>query len=141
MAPTRCLVESCASDEQLMPKHSTGEEPHWRQIRVTVDFLDGIYDAWSSPAHWGEYASPCFETDEAQRLAVELRAKGIEVRYDASLDTFFIKDRWTTGEWEVWGHDFEHGHTYDIGAGMWKWREVGSYRQPLELYQHFALWW
>src|SRR6266496_2618673 len=64
----------------------------WRPIRVTLDFLDGTYSAWSSGMHWGDYAWPCFGEAEVRRLRADLESKGIKVRYDTTLDSFFIRD-------------------------------------------------
>ena len=96
----------------------------WRPVKVRADFLPGVYDGYSSPMRWGEFAWPQFPAREAARVTADLTRAGGSSRYDQKLDSYFVRGPHEAEEVQVWGHDREVGKLYDIGGGQWKWREV-----------------
>ncbi len=95
-----------------------------RKILVRVDFLESAYDAWGSEMRWGQWAWPAFERSEAERLASDLRAHGIDIRYDSARDVFEIYNKGQKPPFPIWGHATEVGTLFGIGAGEWQWREL-----------------
>ncbi len=96
--------------------------PIYRKTRFSLEGLDdNEFEGWTADKRWNGWAMPCFEIQQATKLAELLQD---QLRYDPSEDAFIGP---SGGEEEVWAANIidlpDGGQTkvYAIGAGSWMW--------------------
>jgi hypothetical protein len=94
----------------------------YRKARFCLEGLDdNEFEGWTADKRWNGWAMPCFEIQQATRLAELLED---QLRYDMSQDAFIGS---SGDEEEVWQSQIidlpDGGQTkvYAIGAGSWTW--------------------
>jgi hypothetical protein len=96
--------------------------PIYRKARFSLEGLDDAeFEGWTADKRWNGWAMPCFEIQQATKLAGSLEN---QLRYDPAQDAFIGS---SGDEEETWsGHliDLPDGgqtKVYAIGAGSWMW--------------------
>jgi len=96
--------------------------PIYRMARFSLEGLDdNEFEGWTADKRWNGWAMPCFEIQQATKLAELL---GDQLRYDPAQDAFIGS---SGDEEETWsGHlidlpDGGQAKVYAVGAGSWMW--------------------
>ncbi len=96
--------------------------PIYRRARFSFEcFEDVEFDGWTADKRWNGWAMPCFEIQQATKLAARLDD---QLRYDPSQDAFIGS---SGDEEEIWAGqqidlpDGGQAKVYAIGAGSWMW--------------------
>lgn len=96
--------------------------PIYRKARFSLEGLDDAeFEGWTADKRWNGWAMPCFEIQQATKLAGSLEN---QLRYDPAQDAFIGS---SGDEEETWsGHlidlpDSGQTKVYAIGAGSWMW--------------------
>lgn len=92
----------------------------------TIEDYPKAYIGYTSPIKWKCWDMPCFELEEAKRVAEEFNeCTEHPMEYDPIYDQFYVWDAGNEDYDFVKGEDFltEDGikHLYSIGAGNWFW--------------------
>lgn len=96
--------------------------PIYRKARFSLEGIDDAeFDGWTADKRWNGWAMPCFEIQQATKLAVLLED---QLRYDLGQDAFIGSSE---DEEEIWPGqliDLPDGgrvKVYAVGAGSWMW--------------------
>lgn len=99
--------------------------PIFRRVKFSLEGLDGSFTGWTDGTDWNGWATPHFESAEAQRL-IDTLGKDV-AEYDPATDAFTT--RMEPSEPENWTAEIIHlpdggaVKVYPIGAGSWIWEE------------------
>jgi hypothetical protein len=95
--------------------------PIYRMARFSLEGLDdNEFEGWTADKRWNGWAMPCFEIQQATKLAGLLED---QLRYDPAKDAFIG----SSGDEEAWpSHlinlpDGGQAKVYAVGAGSWMW--------------------
>ena len=96
--------------------------PIYRMARFSLEGLDdNEFEGWTADKRWNGWAIPCFEIQQAMKLAGLLED---QLRYDPAQDAFIGS---SGDDEEIWAGqlidlpDGGQAKVYAVGAGSWMW--------------------